>query len=434
MQHVLVVDTDRRPCNPVAPGRARILLSRGKAAVLRRYPFTIVLKGRSAGETQPLRLKIDPGSKQTGFALVNEITRKVVFAMVLTHRGQQIRNGLLSRKGIRRNRRNRKTRYRKPRFLNRMRKKGWLPPSLQHRVDTVTTWVSRLQRFAPVSALSTQLVKFDLQKMENPEISGVEYQQGTLQGYEVREYLLEKWGRKCAYCGAENVPLQVEHIHPKAKGGSNRVSNLTLSCEVCNTEKGTQPIEIFLKGRPLTLKRILAQAKAPLKDAAAVNATRWALYERLKDTELPVEAGSGGLTKFNRTRQGYGKGHWIDAACVGVSGESVAIPVGMQPLTVKATGHGSRLMTRVDKYGFPRQVSKKGGAVFGFQTGDIVKAAVPSGKYEGTHTGRVAVRARGSFVIATSAGKIETGYKNCSLLHRKDGYNYGAHSPSNQVL
>lgn len=76
--------------------------------------------------------------------------------------------------------------------------------------------------------------------MENPEISGVQYQQGTLQGYEVRQYLLEKWSRKCTYCGVENVPLQIEHIQPLAKGGSDRVSNLCLACEKCNTKKGTK--------------------------------------------------------------------------------------------------------------------------------------------------------------------------------------------------
>ena len=99
------------------------------------------------------------------------------------------------------------------------------------------------------------------------------YQQGTLASYEVKEYLLEKWGRKCAYCGAENVPLEVEHIRPKRRGGSDRVTNLTLSCTPCNQRKDNQPVETFLTDDPNRLKRVLAQAKAPLKDAAAVNAT-----------------------------------------------------------------------------------------------------------------------------------------------------------------
>src|SRR5450432_3918365 len=101
--------------------------------------------------------------------------------------------------------------------------------------------------------------------MENPEIAGVAYQQGTLAGYETREYVLEKWGRKCVYCAKENVPLQIEHIVARARGGSDRVSNLTLACERCNRAKGTQEIGAFLKKKPEVLKRILAQAKAPLQ-------------------------------------------------------------------------------------------------------------------------------------------------------------------------
>lgn len=421
---VFVVSSTKQPLMPTSSARARMLLKRGKAAVLRRYPFTIILKDRPSGATQPVRLKIDPGSKETGIALVSEATKQVLFALVLTHRGQAIKSGLDSRRAIRRSRRNRKTRYRAPRFLNRTKQKGWLPPSLQHRVETVMTWVNKLSRFTPVEAISQELVRFDMQSIENPEISGIEYQQGTLAGYEVREYLLEKWGRECAYCGAENIPLQIEHIHPKAKGGTNRISNLCLSCEPCNTKKGTQDVSEFLKKKPEVLKRILAQAKRPLKDAAAVNATRWALWERLNQTGLPVEAGSGGRTKYNRSVQGYPKQHWIDAACVGISGEQVVISDSLLPLLVKATGHGCRQVTRTDRFGFPRQTAKKGGAVFGFQTGDIVQAVVPSGKYLGTHIGRVAVRERGSFVISAPTGKIETSYKNCSLLHRKDGYSY----------
>lgn len=113
--------------------------------------------------------------------------------------------------------------------------------------------------------------------------------------------------------------MQVEHIQSRARGGTDRVSNLTLSCEKCNLAKGTQDIKDFLKKKPEVLKRLLVQAKAPLKDAAAVNATRWALYERLQTTGLPVECGSGGLTKFNRTMRNLPKEHWIDAVCIGKS-------------------------------------------------------------------------------------------------------------------
>src|SRR4028119_726938 len=297
---VLVLDTDRKPLTPCKPSMARKLLSAGKAKVFRIYPFTIILSKRVDGMPEPMELKLDPGSRTTGIALIQD--GKVVWGGELTHRGLAIKSGLDSRRAIRRSRRNRKTRYRKPRFLNRKLSSGWLAPSVQHRVLTTLTWVNRLRRYAPIKGISQELVKFDLQKMENPEISGVQYQQGTLLGYEVRQYLLEKWNRKCAYCSVENVPLQIEHIQPLAKQGSDRFSNLCLACEKCNTNKGTKDIKDFLKNKPDVLARILKQAKMPLQDAAAVNSTRWALFNALKAIGLPLSTGSGGQTKFNRTR------------------------------------------------------------------------------------------------------------------------------------
>ena len=242
MQHVFVVDKHKNPLMPCHPARARELLEKGRAAVYRKYPFTIIILDREGGETQDTQTKIDPGAKTAGIAIVSNFKRGLVciWAAELNHRGDAIRDALAKRRILRRGRRGRKTRYRPPRFDNRTRPKGWLPPSLQSRVDNITTWLNRLVKVSPVTHLAVERVRFDTQKMQNPEISGVEYQQGELQGYEVREYLLEKWGRKCAYCGAENIPLQVEHIVPRARRGSNRVSNLTLACEPCNMEKGTQ--------------------------------------------------------------------------------------------------------------------------------------------------------------------------------------------------
>ena len=212
---------------------------------------------------------------------------------MLTHRGTAIKEALQRRRAIRRARRNRKLRYRKPRWGNRKKPKGWLAPSLRSRLDNTITWVQHLLRSCPIAAVSQELVKFDTQLLHNPEIAGREYQQGTLYGYEVREYVLEKWGRTCAYCGTTTVPLEVEHILCKARGGTNRVSNLTLACEPCNKNKGTMLVQDFLREKPDVLKRMLAQAKAPLKDAAAVNSTRWALYERLHALGLPLEVGTG---------------------------------------------------------------------------------------------------------------------------------------------
>jgi 5-methylcytosine-specific restriction endonuclease McrA len=418
---VLVLDTNRKPLNPCTPGVARGLLKSGKAKVFRRFPFTIILSKQVDKDPEPMQIKLDPGSKTTGIALLQG--EKVVWGGELTHRGQQIKDALESRRALRRGRRNRKTRYRQARFLNRTRPKGWLAPSLQHRVETTLTWVNRLRRLSPITGISQELVRFDFQQMENPEISGTEYQQGTLFGYEVREYLLNKWERKCAYCGVENVPLQVEHIHPRAKGGTNRISNLCLACEPCNTKKGTQDIEVFLKKKPDILKRIFSQVKRPLKDAATVNSTRWALFNRLKETGLPLETGSGGKTKYNRCRLELPKYHYIDAACVGDVEQLTVLT--QRPLLVKATGHGTRQMCGTDKYGFPIRHRSRIQVHKGFQTGDIIRAVVTGGKKIGTYVGRVLCRASGTFDIATSAGRVSgISYKYCTHVHKKDGYNY----------
>ena len=426
MSHVFVVDTNRNPLNPVHPGYARFLLTTKQAAVLKRYPFTIVLKTTVDQPTlHPLRLKIDPGSQTTGIAMLNDATGEVVWASELTHRGQAIKKALDTRRAVRRSRRQRKTRYRKPRYQNRRRKKGTLPPSLESRVQNSLTWVQRLQRLCPITALSLELVRFDLQQMEHPDITSREYQQGTLSGYEVRAYLLEKWNRTCSYCGATGVPLQVEHMQARANGGTNRISNLCLACEPCNTAKGTQDIRVFLAKKPEVLTRLLSAAKAPLKDAAAVNTTRWALCDRLTALGLPLECGSGGLTTYNRTTRGLEKTHWLDAACVGRSTPEQLTIQGVVPFLIRATGHGSRQMCVMDRYGFPRTKPKGAKQVKGFQTGDLVRAVVTTGTKQGTYVGRLAVRATGFFNITTNHQTVQgISYRFCTILHHGDGYHY----------
>jgi 5-methylcytosine-specific restriction endonuclease McrA len=423
---VFVLDTNKMPLAPCHEAKARKLLDEGSAAIFRRYPFTIILKHAVDYPSVPeLRVKLDPGSKTTGIAVIDNTSGTVVFAAELSHRGHKIKKNLDGRRAIRRSRRNRKTRYRKARWQNRRRREGWLAPSLQSRIANILTWVARLARVCKITSISLELVRFDMQLMEHAEISGVEYQQGTLAGYETREYLLTKWGRKCAYCGKENIPLQIEHIHPRAKGGSNRVSNLCLSCAKCNLAKGTKNIEEFLKKKPDLLKKILAQAKAPLKDAAAVNATRWELFRRLQSFGLPIECGSGGLTKFNRTEQKLPKTHWLDASCVGKSTPEVLDTKGVRPLLIKACGRGCRQVQNNDKYGFPKGSPKQGKVFYGFQTGDMVRAVVPNGKYAGTYVGRIAARMAGNFKFYKKNGtRFDVSYKYCKAAHRMDGYSY----------
>lgn len=433
---VYVVDKQGHPLMPCSEKRARLLLERGRARVHRRMPFVIRLTDRKLSDSnlQSLVLKVDPGSRFTGLSLVRQQARhvSVLSLMELAHRGTQIKKAMGQRAGYRRRRRSQNLRYRAPRFDNRTRPEGWLPPSLRHRLETTLGWVQRLRRWAPISELAVERVKFDMQAMQNPEISGVEYQQGELVGYEVREYLLEKWGRCCAYCGADNLPLEIEHIQARTNGGSDRVSNLTLACRTCNQRKGNQRVEVFLKAKPELLARIKARVKTPLRDVAAVNATRNALFHSLLATRLPMSTGTGAQTKFNRIRFGLPKTHALDAVCIG----EVESVIGWQrpTLTIKATGRGQYQRTRLTAHGFARGYLSRQKRHFGFQTGDQVLAVVPAGKKSGRHQGRVAVRRTGSFNIQTSVGVVQSiHHRHCKIIQRADGYAYAQAPPPDSV-
>jgi len=429
LNRVFVLSKTGETLMPCHPARARQLLHNKKAVVKRLYPFTIQLTQCSEGYKQPVELKFDPGSKETGIGLVLHGKNRLsaIFGAMLTHRGQEIKGNLDSRRMVRKSRRNRKTRYRQVRFLNRVRSKhkGWLAPSVQSRVDNITEWSKRFIRFSPVGFITVESVKFDIQKMENAAIEGIEYQRGTLFDYEVKEYLLEKYNYSCVYCGVKNAPFEKEHVIPRSRGGSNRISNLVLSCRGCNEKKDNMPIEEFLKDNQPLLKKINAQLKAPLKDAAAVNITRKQIIKELSGLNVPVLTGTGAETKYNRVSQGYAKEHYIDALCAGATGLKIYIPSKLKPLLVKKERRNNRQMCLVDKYGFPRGKAKGGKIVRGFKTGDMVKAIVLKGKKKGVYKGKVSVRSSGSFNIKVKQGRIEgIGWKNCVMLYRFDGYSY----------
>ena len=432
---VFVLDQHGKALMPCTEKRARLLLERNRARIHRLYPMVIRVRDRLAQDCvfQELNLKLDPGSKTTGIAL-NRITSNgeaVLNLFELVHRGALISKKLQARSAMRRTRRSRNTRYRQARFLNRGNKqRGWLAPSLMHRVDTTLAWVNRINRWAPVSQITQELVRFDLQKLENPEITGVQYQQGTLLGYEVREYLLDKWNRTCAYCDAQNVPLEIEHIHPKSKGGSNRISNLALACRKCNEAKDSRDIAEFLAKDEKRLKRLLAQAKTPLKDAAAVNSTRWRLFNELKTTGLVVKVGSGGRTKYNRIQNDILKTHALDAACVG---SVEAVTDWQKPtLTIKCAGRGQYARTKLNAYGFPRGYCLRQKCIKGFATGDTVRAEVTKGKKIGSYFGKVAIRESGSFNITTKDGVVQgVSHQYCKVVQRADGYGYLFNQDSN---
>ena len=402
-------------------------MKKGKARIEKHHPFTIRLHERTDGVVQSVEFKVDPGSKTTGLALVADFPdgKEAVWGANLTHRGHQVKAALDDRRMFRRGRRGRKCRYRKPRFKNRTRAKGWLPPSLRSRVDNVAIWYDRLLRLCPITEVCVETVRFDTQAMQRPGIKGIEYQQGELAGYEIRQYVLSRGNHKCAYCGAKDVPLQMEHIHPRSKGGTNRVSNLVPACEPCNTRKGAKPVEQFLARKPNVLAQIKRQLKVPLKDTAAVNATRYVIGNALKEVGLPVSFWSGGRTKWNRTKLGYEKDHWIDAACVGSSGADVFVPDTLLPLHIKAKGRGRRRVCKNDKYGFPNGTPRKHKRVGEFQTGDFVELVNPTGKFAGVHLGHVAAaRANGQLVMETPAGMAFITHRKFNLLQKADGYEY----------
>jgi 5-methylcytosine-specific restriction endonuclease McrA len=430
---IFVRASNEEPLMPCHPARARQLLKSNRARVHKLYPFAIRLTDRKDGAKQPVVFKVDPGAKTTGLALncqdqSNPTKQSVLHLAELTHRSTVIRDAIVRRRAYRRRRRNANLRYRAARFDNRKRKEGWLPPSLQSRADNILSWFSRYAKLAPITSVEIESVRFDTQAIQNPEISGKEYQQGTLYGYELREYLLEKWGRKCAYCDASNIPLQIEHIVPRspknhlAQRGSNRVSNLTLACDACNKEKGNNSIQEFLADQPDRLGRILSHTKKPLQSTAAVNTTRKELFNQLRQlSSLPITGSSGGRTKFNRSKLGIPKTHALDAACVGEVSylSNWQIPV----LHIKATGRGSYQRTRLTKYGFPRGYLPHSKSAFGFRTGDLVKARVRTGKKAGTHFGRVAVRTSGSFNIQTALGTIQgISHRHCHRVQSSEGY------------
>ncbi len=426
--YVFVIDQNKTPLNPIRPKRARQLLTQGKAAVFRLYPFTIILKREiKDAKVHPITVKIDPGSKYTGFALLDG--NKVIWLGELQHRGQEIKLKMEKRCAVRRGRRNRNTRYRQPRFLNRKRSSGCLPPSLQHRLLTVETWLMKFIRFTPVKEVVIEKVKFDMQRMQNPDIDNDEYQQGTLYGYTVREYLLEKWGRKCTYCSKSNVPLQIEHIKPKSKGGTNRISNLCLACSKCNQKKGNKNIEEFLLNKPRLLEKIKKQLKVRLTDAAVVNTTRNAIVkmaEFLGVNGIKIKVSDGAQTVDNRCRLKLPKQHSIDAACTGEVDKLEFMTA--QALLIKSTGQTTKRMCRMDSNGFPcskpRQKYKHS-----WNTGDIGRTI----KDGITYVGKIVVQNEKRFEIRIGKQRIGNTYDKLTRLHKNDCYQY-SFSPIYSVL
>ncbi len=444
-QRVFVLSKDGRPLMPCHPARARELLGRGRAVVARQAPFTIRLKDRAlaASEVDGVQLRIDPGSKGTGLVLTDErketdgkgttvTVRRGLISVELQHRGDRIRRCLQQRAGYRHRRRSANCRYRAPRSANRTRPEDWLPPSLRHRVDTTLSLAGRMCRYAPVTEIHVERVTFDTYAMStNSPRPRTGDRQGPLAGTGTRAYLHAEWNRACAYCDASGAPLNIDHLRPRSRGGSDRVSNLVLACVPCNQAKGSAPVEVFLAHRPDRLAKILRQARAPLHDAAAMNTTRRHLVTALETFGRPVHTWSGGRTKGNRTAMGLGKSHTLDALCIGhlahANGDAI-VRFPARVLVVKANGRGSYARTTPDRFGFPRLRRGRVKQHFGYITGDLVRAVVPTGKRAGTWTGHISVRASGQHSLATPAGRFNVRHHNLRLLQRGDGYGYASRS------
>lgn len=336
---VYVLNMRGEPLMPITPRKARILLKEKKAKVRDRTPFTIQLNYSTGESKQSIILGIDSGYSFIGFS-ANTEKRELISGEVELRKN--ISKLITTKSMYRRNRRNRLW-YRKPRFLNREKCKGWLAPSIQHKLDTHLRFIKKIEKILPITKTIVEIANFDTQKMQNPEIKGVEYQQGELWGYELREYLLEKWGRKCAYCKKTNIPLEIEHIIPKSRGGSNRVSNLTLSCRECNQKKGDMTAKEF------GYSRVQGKAKQSLKSTPFMNLVRTRIVDLLK-----CEKTYGYITKHDRIKLGLKKSHVNDAFVIarGVNQERCI------PYIVKQIRRNNRSI-QLNRKGFKPSIRKK---------------------------------------------------------------------------
>ncbi|RZN14855.1 MAG: hypothetical protein EF812_04375 [Methanosarcinales archaeon] len=295
---VFVLNMRGNPLIPTTPGKARKLLEQNRAKVVQRTPFTIQLLYATGETKQDITFGVDPGYSYIGYSVVSDTTELIAGEVELRN---DITKLLDQRASYRRTRRGRLW-HREPRFNNRGRDNGWFAPSIQHKLNSHINFIDRIKSILPITKTVVEIASFDQQKIQNPEISGVEYQQGELLGYEIREYLLEKWKRTCAYCGKTDIPLEIEHIIPKSRGGSNRVSNLTIACHACNQAKDNMTAGEF--GHPT----IQTKAKKPLKSAAFMN-----IVKKKLANILDCEVTYGYITKHDRFKLGLTKSHVNDA-------------------------------------------------------------------------------------------------------------------------
>lgn len=289
---------------PCKPSKARKLLKQKKAKIISYKPFTIQLLYGSSGYKQPVTLGVDLGSKHIGIAVTSE--DKVLIKGEIELRND-VKKNLDIRRQYRRSRRYRKTRYRKPRFNNRKRPEDWLPPSIQSRIDNTFRWIDNFINLLPSPKLCIEVGKFDVQKMMNPDIEGVEYQQGETYGYyDVRYYVFARDNYTCQVCKKKGKILQTHHIVYKSKGGTDRPSNLITVCTDCHTHKNHQEGGIFYKW-------MMEKKKMPsYKETPLMNIMRRRVFGKYPEANIVY----GSYTTIRRKELGLEKTHYNDAIAI----------------------------------------------------------------------------------------------------------------------
>ena len=447
---VILLDKHKKPAGFTTEAHLRRLTEKHHAFIYRKYPCVAILTKRDVRDfknTRSFRIKIDPGAKHTGIAVVCNETDEVMFFIQIEHRGEQVKSKLDTRRAVRRKRRNRETGYRRCKYrtgsFDSKRDEDWLPPSVKSTVNNIINWVKRLRRWILITECSVEAVRFDAQLMDNPNIEGEEYQHGELFGYELREYLLDKYGHKCQYCNGESGDsvLEWEHIIPKSRGGSDSIKNATLSCRSCNQEKSNKRPEewaaaIKMKPNPTELDKarlngiesvMKGKIKKSNRHCAWVNSSRCYLEKNLFAMFDNVECSSGGRTKYNRMSLDMPKDHHFDALCVGnVPEGGFKDRTNGYVLMIQAKGRGSRLRGNINKCGIiVTKYTVRGKTCKGFMSGDIVKASVPKGVHKGEYIGRITIRQTGIFgLIDTNEKRHDVNCKYMTIMQKADGYSY----------
>ncbi len=365
---VYIINKNGQPLMPCKPQKARKLLKADKAKVVKYEPFTIKLKYGSSGYKQPITLGVDTGSIHIGASASTE--KQEVYASETVMRSGDGKASIVSllakRLELRRNRRSRKTRYRKARFLNRVhsKHKGWLAPSIENKIHVHLKLIADIHKILPITKVIVEVAQFDIQKIKNPDISGVEYQQGEQLGWaNVREYVLFRDEHKCQCCKGRSGDsiLNVHHIESRRIGG-NAPNNLITLCETCH--KGYHQGKIQL---PKTIHRGMS-----FRDATFMGIMRWTFYNRLKALYQDVKLTYGYITKNTRIRNGIVKTHTADAYCI--AGNINAKRLGYEYLRKQIRRHNRKLHREVPAKGNIRRVAQAGHFVKRFCLNDTVLA------------------------------------------------------------